>query len=103
MPLVVCQPCLWRGWSVAQRGVWPDGVVVDAPTLGQHTKFLDGVEDLRVEELIPELGVETLAVAVLPWRAGFDVQCFGARVCKPFAQVFRDELGAVVRAYVFRN
>jgi hypothetical protein len=58
--------------------VWPDGVVVLAPAFGQHSQFFDRVEDLAVEELISELGVEALAVAVLPGRAGFDVQRLGS-------------------------
>jgi hypothetical protein len=45
-----------------------------------------------IEELISEFGFERFAVAVLPWRAGFDVQCFGSRVLQPFAQILRDEL-----------
>ncbi len=86
MPLVICSHPRLRGWRfVAQRGVWSDGVVVDAPALSQHTQFFDRVEDLSVEELISEFGVERFAVAVLPWRAGFDVQCFGSRVLQPFA------------------
>jgi hypothetical protein len=67
---------------------------VDAPAIGQHRKLLDGVEGLRIEELIPELRVEAFTVAVL-WRAGFEVQRFCARICKPFAQAFRDELRPV--------
>ena len=76
--------------------MWPDGVVVDAPALGQHAQFLHRVEDLRIEELVPEFGVERFAVAVLLWGAGFDVQGLCARIGKPFAQVFRDELRPVV-------
>jgi hypothetical protein len=50
------QPCLrcWR--SVSERGVGPDGVVVDAPALGQHAQFFDRVEEFTVEELISEFG-----------------------------------------------
>jgi hypothetical protein len=83
MPVVICQPGLWCWWSVAQRGVRSDGVVVGAPAFGQYPQFLDRVEDLRVEELISEFRVERFAVAVLPWRAGFDVQCLCAGVGEP--------------------
>lgn len=32
MPHLGCgEPCLWGRWFITQRGVWPDGVVVDAP------------------------------------------------------------------------
>src|ERR1700677_3452115 len=103
MPVVICQPGLWCWWYVAQRGVRSDGVVVGAPAFGQYPQFLDRVEDLRVEELISEFRVERFAVAVLPWRAGFDVQCLCADVGEPLTQVFRHELGTIIRTYVLRN
>jgi len=65
--------------------VWPDGVVVDAPAFSQHAQLFDRVEDLTVEELVPELGVEALAVAVLPRRAGLDVQRFRSCLCQPLS------------------
>lgn len=52
--------------AVSPRGVRPDGVVVSAPALGEHPQLLHRVEDLSVEELVPHLRVEDLAVAVLP-------------------------------------
>ncbi len=42
------QPCLWCWRSVSQRGVWSDGVVVDAPALGRHAQFFDRVEEFAV-------------------------------------------------------
>src|ERR1700757_29386 len=80
MPRVVYHPRLGCWWSVAQRGVRSGGVVADAPAFGQHTQFLDRVEEFSVEELIAQLAVERFAVAVLPRRAGFDVQCFCASI-----------------------
>ena len=70
---------------VAERGVWPDRVVVDAPAFGQHAQFFHRVEDLTVEELVPQLGVEALAVAVLPGRARLDVQRLCSCLGKPFS------------------
>jgi hypothetical protein len=60
------QPCLWCWRSVSQRGVWSDGVGVDAPALGQHAQVFDRVEEFAVEELVAQLGVEAFPVAVLP-------------------------------------
>ncbi len=45
-----------------------------APTLDQDPGFGQGVEDLAVEQLVPEFSVEALVVAVLPWAARFDEQ-----------------------------
>jgi hypothetical protein len=39
--------------------VWPDAVVVAAPSLDQHLGLLEAVEDLAVEELVPELCSDT--------------------------------------------
>src|SRR5580698_11412012 len=80
---VGCQPYLWCWWPVTQRGVRSDRVVVNPPAFSQHAQFFHRVEDLTVEELVPELGVEALAVAVLPGRAGFDVQRLCSCLCKP--------------------
>ena len=54
------------GDLIPQRGVWPDGVVLDAPAFGQYAQLFHRVEDLAIEELVTEFGVEALAVAVLP-------------------------------------
>src|SRR5579875_1274630 len=95
MPLVACEPCFWCWWPIPQRRVRPNCVVVDAPAFGQHAQFLQRVENLSIQKLIPELRVERLAIAVFPWRARFDIQCLRARVDQPLTQVFGYELGAV--------
>ena len=51
-----------------------DSVVVTPPRLDQHPGFSEGVEDLAVQQLIPQRAVEALVVAVLPWRARGDVE-----------------------------
>ena len=35
--------------------MWADGVVVPAPSLDDDLGLLEGVEDLAVEQLVPEL------------------------------------------------
>lgn len=52
--------------AIAERAVWPDGVVVSAPGFDQNLSFGHGVEDLPVQELIAHRTVEALAVAVTP-------------------------------------
>jgi hypothetical protein len=44
----------------------PLGVVVDAPALDDRLGFPEAVEDLAIEQFIPEFAIEGLAVAVLP-------------------------------------
>ena len=43
----------------------PDAVVVPPPLLDHDAGLLEGVEHLAVEEFIPQLRVEALAIAVL--------------------------------------
>jgi len=46
----------------------PPSIVLVPPTLDQHLGFLQLVEDLPIQELIPQLAVEALDVPV-PWTA----------------------------------
>jgi hypothetical protein len=52
--------------SIAKGTVWSDRVVVLAPLLDNNAGFLEGVEDLAIEQFVPEAGIEALAVSVLP-------------------------------------
>jgi len=40
---------------------------MDAPELDQDGCFLDDVENLPVEQPVPQLAVEGFVVAILPW------------------------------------
>ena len=48
------------GWSVAKRRVRADRVVVVPPAFDDDLGFLERVEDLAVEQLVAQLGVEAL-------------------------------------------
>jgi hypothetical protein len=72
MPFAVCQPRLRGRWLISNE-VCGDGVVVNGPALGQHTQFLDRVEDLPIQELVSEFAVERFAVAVLAASSGRDL------------------------------
>ena len=76
--------------------MWPHGVVVPAPFLDDDLGLLEGVEDLAVEQLVPEPGIEALAIAVFPRRSRFDVGGLRTDGGNPVADSFGDELGAVV-------
>jgi hypothetical protein len=73
------------------------GVVVTAPGFDDDLRLGEAVEDLAVEQLVAELRVEALAVAVFPWRAGFDEGGPGADCGDPLPYCRGDELGAVAR------
>ena len=49
------------------------GVVLVAPAFDDDLGLLERIEDLAIEELVPEPGIEALAIAVLPGRSRLDV------------------------------
>ncbi len=86
-----------RGWrAVAQSTVWSDGVVVPAPLFDDDLSLFEGIEDLPIEQFVPEAGIEGLAIAVLPGRAGFNVSGFGPHRLDPVP----DGLGHKLRSIV---
>jgi hypothetical protein len=56
--------------------------------LDQHLRFPRRVEDLAVQQPVPELAIERLAMAVLPWAAGRDVDRLRSDAAEPLAQLF---------------
>ncbi len=86
------------GREVADGSMRPVGVVVVDP-FGEHDPGLgERVELLAVEELAAGAGVERLDEAVLPGRAGVDVQGLDAAQGEAVAYRPRDKLRAVVGA-----
>ena len=80
----------------------PDRVVVLAPVLDQHLGLLEGVEDLTIEQLIPELPIEALVLAVLPGAPRLDLEGLDAEPGEPVSNGLGGELRAIVRANVVR-
>jgi len=83
--------------------VWSDVVVVAAPSLDQHPGFFEAAEDLAVEQLIPELAVEALVLAVLPGAAGRDIERFHRDPTEPVSDRLGRELAAVGGPDVIRR
>ncbi len=84
--------------SVAQGAVRPDGVVVDAPPFDEDLRLAEREEDLGVQQLVAEAGVEALDIAVLPRRSRLDVGRLGTDSCDPGPDVLGNELGAIIAA-----
>jgi hypothetical protein len=61
-------------WAVIQGAVWPEGVVFHSPTLDEYLSFLEGIEDLSVQQFVAEFLVETFTVAVFPRATRLDVE-----------------------------
>ena len=66
------QPRVLTLHSAAAGAVGSDGIVLAPPVLDQHGRLRQRVEDLPVQQLVPELAVEALVVAVLPRAARLD-------------------------------
>ena len=67
-----------------------------APALDDDLGLFERVEDFAIEQFVAELGVEPLAIAVLPGTAGHDVGGAGPNSCDPLSHRPGDELRAVV-------
>lgn len=81
----------------------PYRVVVISPSLDQHLRLLQRIEDFRVQEFVPELAVEALVVAVLPWASGFDVEHLHTDPSEPGPDSRGRELGAVIGPDMIRR
>ena len=76
-PLIHRDDRFWSRRAVAQCAVWSDCVVVLPPLLGDDLCLFQGVEDLAIQQFVPEASIEAFTVSVLPRRAGFNVGGFG--------------------------
>ena len=72
-------------------------IVVLSPALDDDPCFSEAVEHLPVQQLVAELGVEALAVAVLPGASGLDERGPGSHRGDPLSHGLGDELGTIVR------
>ena len=80
-----------------------DSIVVSSPCFDHDLGLLQGVEDLAVQQLVTQLAIEALAVAVLPWAAWLDVGRFRPHGFDPVAERLGDELRPVVGTDVGRH
>ena len=76
----------------------PDGVVVMPPLLDEDLGLLEGGEDLAVEQLIAEAGIEAFDIPVLPRRSRCDVGGLGTNGSDPVSDDPGDELRAIIRS-----
>jgi hypothetical protein len=58
--------------------VGPYGIIFLPPALYQDLGLLQGVENLPVEQLVPQLPVEALVVTVLLGTARFNIERFNS-------------------------
>src|SRR5262247_1691147 len=81
----------------------PDRIVMAPPAFDDDLSFVEGVEDLAIEQLITQASVEALDVAVLPRTAPLDIGNLGADSGDPSLDSLGDELRSVVGPDVTGN
>jgi len=74
-----------------------------SPALHQHLRLGQSIEDLPLEQLVAQLAVEGLDVAVLPWASGLDEERPHAQLGQPCAHLFGGEFRPVIGADVLRH
>jgi len=80
----------------------PDRIVMAPPALDENLSLVECRELLAFEQLVTELGVEALAIAILPWAARFNVERLHTDPTEPTAHVASDELRAVIGSDMLR-
>lgn len=67
-----------------------------APPTGNHAYLLERVEDLAIEQLVAQAGIEAFNVAVLPGTTWFDEQRLHPHLAEPVTDRSGRELRAVI-------
>jgi hypothetical protein len=88
--------CFGCWWPIAERTVRTNRVVVNPPLFDQYLSFSQGVEQFPIQQLVSELAVEALVVAVLPGTAGLNEERFHFESLQPFTHCGGGKLSAVV-------
>ena len=81
--------------------MWPDGIVMASPTFDQHLGLIQRCEDLRIQQLVAQLRIEALIVAVFPRTSRFDKEGLHAEAAEPSPHLFGGKFAAIVGPYVF--
>jgi len=52
----------------------PECVVFKSQSFNQYLSFFQGIEDLTIQQFIPELTIKALIITVLPRTAWFNIE-----------------------------
>ena len=72
------------------------GVAIAPPAFDDHLGFAQAINDLPVERLVAQAGIEAFDIAILPGASGRDVGGLGPDGGDPVLDSMCDELGAAV-------
>lgn len=79
------------------------GVEVFSPSFDDDMSLSQRVEQITVQQLVPESGVEAFRIAVLPRATRFDDCGLRTDSCDPISNCFRNELWVVVASDICRR
>ena len=74
----------------------PFRVVVSPPFLDDYLCFFQAVEDLTIEQFVPEAGIEAFTVSVFLWRTRIDLGGLGANSLDPASNSLSNKFQSVV-------
>lgn len=77
-------------------------IILDSPRLDQHFGFEQAAEDFPVEQLVAQLVVKALNVAVFPRAARRDIERLDRFLLEPVLDGVGDELRPIVAANMLR-
>jgi hypothetical protein len=86
---------LRRWWAIAKCTVLSFCVVVFSPFFDQDLGLRQGIENLPVEQFVPEPTVAAFTISVLPRASRFDVGNFKADGCDPIPNRLCNKLGTI--------
>jgi len=76
---------------------------MSAPVLDQDLSLAERREDFSIPQLVAQLRIEALIVAILLRVAGFDIEGLHADPTKPAAHRLGGEFAAIIGSYLFRR
>ena len=78
-------------------------IIMVAPLLNEHLRFLQRVKHLSVQQLIPQATIKAFIVSILPGGSWLDVSCFDTQFMQPVFQRFGCKFTAIVRTDIIRQ
>ncbi len=83
--------------------MWSHRIIVPSPAFDEHLRLFECVENLPIEQLVPQLAIERFNVTILPRAARFNIQRSHVQLAQPFAHILRRELRTVIGPQVVRR
>ena len=91
------------GWGhIFQSAVGAIVVVLFSPIFDDASSFLQSVEQITIQALLPKLAIKAFNIGILPRTARRDVDRLATLLCQPFLHPVGDQFWSIVAAQVLR-